>query len=405
MERLSGHTARRIALAAQGFADAPVSDASRPSALARVLSRTALLQMDSVSVIARAHHLPAFSRLGPYPIARLHEAAWGKRQTRTLFEYWAHEASLLPMALQPLLRWRMARAEAGGGTYGALKGYAGEKRPVALAILERIRAEGPLAASDLEGMKGSGGWWGWSEGKGALEWLFWAGLVTTATRRASFERVYDLPERVLPASVLDLPTPPEPDAHRALMERAARALGVATSGDLRDYFRQKPADAAPALATLVEEGVLIPVEVQGWDKPAFLHREARRPRRVEASALLAPFDPVVWFRPRTERLYDFRYRLEIYTPAQKREHGYYVLPFLLGDRLVARVDLKRDKAAGILHVQAAHAEPHAPAHTAEALGAQLNSMARWLGLERVVAHPRGDLSTALAEAVELQGPP
>ena len=205
MERLSGHTARRIALAAQGFADAPVSDASRPSALARVLSRTALFQMDSVSVIARAHHLPAFSRLGPYPVARLHEAAWGKRNTRTLFEYWAHEASLLPMALQPLLRWRMARAEAGGGTYGALKGYAGEKRPVALAILERIRAEGPLAASDLEGMKGSGGWWGWSEGKGALEWLFWAGLVTTATRRPSFERVYDLPraraarERARPA--------------------------------------------------------------------------------------------------------------------------------------------------------------------------------------------------------------
>ena len=404
MERLSGDSARRIALAAQGFADPPV-DAARPSSLARVLRRTGLLQIDSVSVVARAHHLPPFSRLGPYPIARLHEAAWGAGRTRTLFEYWAHEASLLPLEMHPLLRWRMARARSGAGTYGALKAFAGEKRPVADAILERIRQEGALAASDLDGMKGSGGWWGWSEGKGALEWLFWAGLVTTATRRSSFERVYDLPERVIPSAVLDLPTPTDADAHRALLERAARSLGVAASGDLRDYFRQSPADAAPALASLVEEGVLIPVEVRGWDSPAFLHRDARRPRRVEAAALLAPFDPVVWFRPRTERLFGFRYRLEIYTPAEKREHGYYVLPFLLGDRLVARVDLKRDKAAGLLLVQAAHAEPHAPSHTAEALVGRLNAMARWLGLERVVVNPRGDLAPALAQAVALAGPP
>ena len=401
MQRLSGNAARRIALAAQGFADPPLSDVSRRPALARVLKRTALIQVDSVSVLARAHYLPAFSRLGPYPRSLLEEAAWGKRPA--LFEYWAHEASLLPVETQSLLRWRMARAERGEGIWKGLKVFAAERRPEAEVILKRIRDEGPLAASDLEGMKGQGGWWGWSEGKAALEWLFWSGLITTRTRRASFERVYDLPERVLPAAVLATPTPSEADAHRALMERAARSFGVATAQDLRDYFRQKPEDAAPTLASLVEEGTLIPVEVQGWGKPAFLHKDARIPRRIEACALLAPFDPVVWFRPRNERLFDFRYRLEIYTPAEKREHGYYVLPFLLGDRIAARVDLKRDAAKGVLHVFSAHKEADAPPHTADALAGGLHRMAGWLGLERVQAHGRGDLAADLAAALALTG--
>lgn len=396
MLRLSGDSARRIALAAQGFADPAPADVTTRSALSRVLKRTALIQMDSVSVLARAHYLPLFSRLGPYPRALLEEAAWGKR--RSLFEYWAHEASLLPLDLQPLLRWRMARAERGEGTYGRMRIFAGERRPEAMALLRRIEQEGPLAASDLEGQKGRGGWWGWSEGKVALEWLFWSGLITTRTRRASFERVYDLAERALPRAVTEAPTPPEAEAHRALIERAARSFGVATAADLRDYFRQSPADARPAIDSLVEEGLLIPVEVKGWPQPAFLHRDARKPRRLEAQALLAPFDPVVWFRPRNERLFDFSYRLEIYTPAEKRRHGYYVLPFLLGDRIVARVDLKRDAAAGALQVLSAHREPHAPPHTAEALLGELRRMADWLGLAEVKVHPRGDLSAALLQA-------
>ena len=397
MMRLSGDSARRVALAAQGFADSAYSDVARRPALTRVLKRVGLIQLDSVSVLARAHYLPLYSRLGPYPRTLLEEASWGRR--RVLFEYWAHEASLLPFDMHPLLRWRMARAERGEGTWGRLKAFAGERRGEAEAILKRIEADGPLAASDLDGMKGSGGWWGWSEGKVALEWLFWAGLITTRTRRASFERVYDLPQRVLPAHVLAAPTPSESDAHRALIERAARAFGVATAADLRDYFRQGPGDAKPAIESLVEEGVLIPVEVEGWDRPAFLHHAARIPRRVEAQALLAPFDPLVWFRPRTERLFQMRYRLEIYTPQAKREHGYYVLPFLLGDRIVARVDLKRDKAADTLQVLAVHREPSAPALTAEALATELRRMAGWLGVSQVRVHDRGDLSADLRQAM------
>lgn len=397
MLKLSCNAARRLALGAQGFGAGAAPDAGRRTALTRVLKHTQLLQMDSVSVLARAHYLPLFSRLGPYPRALLEEAAWGRRPI--LFEYWAHEASLLPLETQPLLRWRMARAERGQGVWNGLKVFAKERRSEADALLARVAAEGPMAASDLEGMKGAGGWWGWSDGKGALEWLFWAGLLTTRTRRPSFERVYDLPDRVLPAEVLARPTPPEGEAHRALIERAARAFGVATAADLRDYFRQKPEDATPAIESLVEEGVLIPVEVEGWGRPAFLHRDARPRRRIEAQALLAPFDPLVWFRPRAERLFDFRYRLEIYTPQAKREHGYYVLPFLLGDRIVARVDLKRDKAAETLQVFAAHKEAHAPPHTAEALAQSLCSMAAWLEVAEVKAHPRGDLAPALIEAL------
>jgi uncharacterized protein len=392
-ERLSLAEARRIALAAQGFA------APRPSGridrrhLQRVLEHTALLQIDSVNVLARAHYLPLYARLGAYPRALLEEAAWGRN--KTLFEYWAHEASLLPLHLQPLLRWRMARAARGQGVYGRLKPFAGERRADADAVLQRLASEGPLAASDLDGAKGGGGWWGWSDAKSALEWLFWSGRITTATRRPSFERVYDLTERVLPQPVLDQPTPGEPDAHRRLLHLAARAHGVATAGDLRDYFRLSPADAAPRLTELVEAGELVEARVEGWSQPAYLDPQARRPRRVRARALLAPFDPLIWERSRTERLFGVRYRIEIYTPADKRLHGYYVLPFLLGERLAARVDLKADRQAGRLLVQGAHAEPDAPAETATELAAELAVMAGWLGLERVEVRPSGALAAAL----------
>jgi uncharacterized protein YcaQ len=364
--------------------------------LRRVLARTALLQIDSVNVLTRAHYLPLFSRLGAYPRALLEAAAWGR--PRSLFEYWAHEASLLPLDLHPLLRWRMARAEQ-GGTWTGLREFAGPRRPEADALLRRIETNGPLAASDLDGPRGEGGWWGWSEGKRALEWLFWSGRITTATRRGSFERVYDLAERVIPAAVLAIPTPSDADAHRDLIRISARSLGVATAGDLRDYFRLSPQDFRSRLAELVEAGELVAVNVEGWRQIAFLDPAARLPRRIAAKALLAPFDPVVWERDRTQRLFGLRYRIEIYTPAHKRLHGYYVLPFLLGDSIAARVDLKSDRAAGVLRVQGAHAEPDAPGHLAQALAGELALMARWLDLDRVEVGGPGDLSRALAAAV------
>lgn len=381
-ERVSLSLARRIALAAQGFGR-PRPERVTWRHVGANLARLGLHQIDSVNVLARAHYLPAFSRLGAYDRGLIDRAAWGRRSERRLFEYWAHEASLLPLEMHPLLRWRMAQAERGEIGWGSLKAYAGERRAEAEAVLARIRAEGPLAASDFEEGKGKGGWWAWGDGKRTLEWLFWAGLVTTATRRPSFERVYDLPERVIPAAFLALPTPAEADAQRALVAHAAAALGVATETDLRDYFRLKPEPARRAVAELVEEGVLLPVAIEGRSRPAYLHRDARRPRRIGGQALLAPFDPLIWERSRAERLFGFRYRIGIYTPAEKREHGYYVLPFLMDDRLVARVDLKADRKASRLLVQATTFEPGAPAGTRERLDRELVLMARWLGLDSV----------------------
>jgi len=372
----------------------PISQAH----LKRVIERLALHQIDSVNVLVRAHYLPLFSRLGAYPREALDRVTWGPKSKRRLFEYWAHEASLLPLDLQPLLRWRMARAERGIGVWGNVKPFAGEKRAEADAILKRIADEGPLAASDIAETRGQGGWWGWSETKQALEYLFWSGLITTATRRTSFERVYDLPERVLPRAILDTPAPAEADAQRALLARSAKALGIATAGDLRDYFRLKPNDASPRIDELVEDGTLLPVAVRGWKQQAYLHRDVKVPRRISGQALLAPFDPLIWERARTERLFDLRYRIEIYVPAEKRVHGYYVLPFLMDGRIVARVDLKADRQAGSLIVQRAHREAQAPAETAERLKTELALMAGWLGLDRVAVAAGGALADALREA-------
>jgi hypothetical protein len=392
-ETLSLAAGRRIALAAQGFGRARPSGGLDQGHLRRVLDRTQLLQIDSVNVVARAHYLPLFARLGAYPRALLDAAAWGK--PRRLFEYWGHEASLLPLELHPLLRWRMARAERGEGMWRRMRAFAGERRPEAEAVLARIAAEGPLAASDFVAQEKRSGWWEWSDAKTALEWLFWAGKITTAARRPSFERLYDLTERVIPAKILALPTPSQEDAERALIERSARALGIATAGDFRDYFRLKPEQAKPRIAELVEAGTLIPVQVERWSQQAYLHAEARRPRKVGASALLAPFDPLVWARSRTERLFGLRYRIEIYTPAEKRVHGYYVLPFLHGERLAALVDLKADRQAGLLRVQAAHGDGGAAADACETLAAELRLMAEWLGLGGVEVAERGDLAAPL----------
>jgi uncharacterized protein YcaQ len=395
VEKVSARHARRIALAAQGFGSPPPAAAPDRRRLRRVVGRLGLLQIDSVNVLVRAHYLPLFSRLGAYEQGLIDRAAYDGRR-RVLFEYWGHEASLLPIELHPHLRWRMARAENGLGIYGGLARFGRERRAFIDAVLAEVAARGPLRASELEGGgRGKGSWWGWSEGKRALEWLFWAGLVTTATRRG-FERIYDLPERALPRSVLAMPTPPADEAQRRLLRIAAGALGIATERDLREYFRLPVADARARLAELIETGNLVPVRVEGWANDAYLDAGARWPRRIEASALLSPFDSLLFERARAERLFGFRYRIEIYTPAGRRAHGYYVLPFLLGERLVARVDLKAARLASRLQVQAAHAEPGIDhGAVAAALMAQLNAMAAWLGLERVEVVPRGDLAPAL----------
>lgn len=386
-ESLSLTEARRIALAAQGFARARPARVGAADVV-RTVRALGLLQIDSVNVLVRSHYLPLYSRLGAYRAPLLDEAAYAGTRRR-LFEYWGHEASLLPVESQPNLRWRMARARDGIGVWGGVARFGREHPTVCAAVLEEIRQRGPLGVSDLRGGgRRRGGWWGWSEGKVALEWLFWTGQVSTHGRR-HFERIYDLAERVLPPAVVGAPTASTEEQQRALLRIAAGALGIAAERDLRDYFRLPLADARARIAELVEAGELRPVAVEHWKGPAYLAASARVPRRVDARALLSPFDSLVWERNRTERLFDFRYRLEIYTPAHSREHGYYVLPFLLGDRLVARVDLKSDRARGVLRVIAAHCEAGAdPAAVAGPLRDELALLATWLGLGRVAVSRR-----------------
>ncbi len=356
----------------------------------RTVRRLGLLQIDSVNVLVRAHYLPLFSRLGAYSPSALDDEAY-KGRRRSLFEYWGHECSLIPVKMHPLFRWRMAAAERGEGLYRDIVEFADGHRDLIDRILFEIEANGPRKASEIDAADNSvSGWWEWGSAKQALEWLFWTGRVTTARRgNAGFARIYDLTERVLPAAIMDLPTPAPEVAQRELVRHAIAALGVATETDLRDYFRLSAGDAKQRIAELAEAGELLAVEVEGWDRPAYVAPNARVPRRIEARALLAPFDPLVWERARAERLFGFRYRLEIYTPAPKRVHGYYVLPFLLGDRLVARLCLKSDRAASVLRVNSAHLEPGVESSdVAEPLAAELADMARWLALENVRA-PNG----------------
>lgn len=374
---VSASEARRIALTAQGFNGLSRNGKVTTAPMRKVINQLGRLQIDSVNVLVRAQYVPVFSRLGLYDRAVL-DALIAK--SGRYFEYWGHEASILPVDLHPLLRWRMADARNGKRVWRPLEAYAGEKRREADALLNRIRAEGPLAASDLAGSKAARGMWVWSEAKHALEWLFWAGVIAATHRRSNFERVYDLPERVLPRDILQQPTPDEADAKRALLARSARALGIATADDLRDYYRISTTDARLQLEQLVEEGTILPVRVQGWKQQAYLHKDALAGRSIKGAALLSPFDPLIWYRPRTERLFDFRYRLEIYTPAHKREYGYYVLPFLLDGAIVARVDLKADRKNGVLVVQQLHMEPNAPKHTFERLVDELRLTGLWLGL-------------------------
>jgi uncharacterized protein YcaQ len=401
VDRLSLPVARRVALAAQGFAELRPRGTPDRRHLRRVVSRNGLLQIDSVNVFERAHYLPLFSRLGPYAKDLVDRAAYRDRE---LFEYWGHEASLLPVSTHPYLRWRMARAEALEEGWGGPLRVMREQPELVAHVLVLIEAEGPMSAGELsttlahEAHTG-GPWWDWSPAKVALEYLFWAGRVTTSTRR-SFERVYDLTERVIPSEVLAVPTPSREDAQRELVRIAARAHGVATEKDLRDYFRLRVDEGGAAVRSLVEDGELLRIEVEGWKAPAYLWPDARVPRRVRASALLSPFDPLVWERSRTSRLFGFDYRIEIYVPAAKRVHGYYVLPFLHDEALCARVDLKAERKDGVLRVAAAWLEPGCDAEsTASALGVELWEAATWQGLSDVVVEPRGDLSEALAKAL------
>jgi uncharacterized protein YcaQ len=397
---MSAARARRIALAAQGFDVArPIGKVDRRH-VRRVFARVGLIQIDSVNVIVRSQELPLFARLGPHRRDLLPAMV----EDGELFEYWGHEASLLPVETFPYLRWRMEAAGAKAAGWNGLIRLARERPDYVEAVYDEVRERGLVSAGELDdpGDK-SGPWWGWRHGKQALEYLFWCGRLS-ARRRSSFERVYDLTERMIAPEILARPVPSEADAQKELLVLAARSQGIGTARDLADYFRINIPIARRLVAELADEGRLVPVRVEGWREPAFLHPEARTPRRIDARALLSPFDSLVWERARTERLFGFRYRLEIYTPAPKRVYGYYVLPFLLGDALVARVDLKADRADGALLVRGAFAEAgHDPLAIAEPLAEELALLGGWLGLERVVVQDNGDLAPALRGAVGSKG--
>ncbi|HYZ98412.1 MAG TPA: crosslink repair DNA glycosylase YcaQ family protein [Acidimicrobiales bacterium] len=397
---MSLRDARRVALGAQGLAEPRPRGRVDRRHFRRVLDRLATVQLDSVNVLTRSHELVFFARLGGYDREALTRWLWGSRE---VFEYWGHEASLHPVGRHPLLRWRMAGEHAWGG----VRQVARDNPELVAAALAEVTARGPVVIGDLDVHRSSArteSWWGWGEGKRVVEHLFHTGQIT-AVRRNGFSRAYLPAERWLPVDVLAAPTPDEADAHRELLLVAARAHGVGTARDLADYYRLRIPEATPLLEDLVAGGALVPVRVEGWGQPAYLHPEARLPRRrLRARALLSPFDSLIWERRRTERLWGFQYRIEIYTPAAKRTHGYYVLPFLLDESLVGRVDLKADRGAGVLRVRAAWAEDGLGGtereRVAAELAAELGEMAAWLGLaEGVAIERRGDLATDLRAAV------
>ncbi|GAA5055819.1 crosslink repair DNA glycosylase YcaQ family protein [Nocardia callitridis] len=365
-----------------------------------VVSKTQLLQLDSVSSVVRAHYAPVFSRIGAYDRDLLDQAAWsdGPRRPRRLVEYWAHEAALIPVEDWPLMRWRMARYEYGRWT--SMRAAVENNPALGKDILEVIAEVGAATAGtverhlELDKPRTKGSWWNRTDTKMICEQLFAIGALSVG-KRVGFARHYDLAERVLPSAVLTREVAEE-DAVRELILRAATAHGVGTEADLRDYYRLKRAQTEPAIAELVDAGELIPVTVEGWDKPAYLRAGTPTPRRVEGAALLCPFDPLIFFRARTERMFDFHYRIEIYTPEHKRVHGYYVFPFLLNGELVGRVDLRAERASGRLVVPGAFAEPgHDTPATASALTGALREMADWLELDEVVIGDRGNLAALL----------
>ena len=394
-ESISIGSARRIALAAQGF------DVPRPSGridrrhLSRAMGSMGVLQIDSVNVLVRSQELPLFSRLGAHPRDLIPQAT----AKGDLFEYWAHVAAHVPTAHHRLWRWKMNGTH--GGAWGAARDLL-ERRPgYADSILERIRERGAVTAGELSERRGpKGPWWDWDDAKEALEYLFMCGRLTATRRASDFARLYDLPERVIPREHLDAPAATRDEAHRELAELAARSLGVGTAYDIADYYRLALRDVKPRLDELIEDGRIAPVKVEGWREIGYRHRDAREPRRIDASALLSMFDPVVWNRRRDERLFDFHYRIEIYTPAPRRKFGYYVLPFLHGERIVARVDVKADRPAGVLRVPGLYAEDGVDqTKVASALATELRTMAEWLELDSISIGRRGDLSDPVRRAL------
>jgi uncharacterized protein YcaQ len=393
--QLSLAQARRIALAAQGFATPRPTGRTDRRHLRKVLDHIGLIQIDSVNVLVRSQELPLFSRLGSHDRTLIPSAT----KAGELFEYWGHEAAHVRTEHHRLWRWKMEQSVS--GPWRSAEELLKKRRSYVDEVFQRVVAEGPVAAGELsERTEKKGAWWDWDHAKLALEYLFMTGRLTATRRPNDFARLYDLPERVIPSEHLNAPSPTEHDAHRELLDMAGRAVGVGTARDIADYFRLKFTTAKPRIDELVESGRLLPAVVGGSRHKVYVHAEARLPRSVEARALLSMFDPVVWFRPRAEWLFDFHYRIEIYTPAERRKYGYYVLPFLLGDRLVARVDLKADRANGTLLVPGVFGEDHAdPKSVAPALAEELSVMAQWLNLDSIRVGTKGDLAKAVRSAL------
>ena len=380
-DSLSIADARRIALAAQGFDTARPKTKATQRHVDALISRLGVIQIDSVNVLVRSQELPLFARLGNHDRNAIPRAT----QQQKLFEYWGHEAAHLPVDVHPLFRWKMKAARTGKIAHWGLTSFYEENKAFVRRTLKYVEQHGPTTARELSTRtEKKGTWWDWDEAKVALEYLFLTGELMSRGRGSDFARVYDLPERVLPQRIIDAPTPSEHEARKQLLVRSAIAQGVATAGDLADYYRQKLATVKPLIADLVEEGELRVVAVDGWAEKAFVHRAAKLPKQLHATALLSPFDSLVWCRPRNERLFNFHYRIEIYTPKEKRKFGYYVLPFMMNGEMVGRVDMKADRSRGELLAQRVHTEKGVKRSSInEALTAELAVMATWLGLDRV----------------------
>jgi uncharacterized protein YcaQ len=380
-DSLSIADARRIALAAQGFDTARPKTKATQRHVDALISRLGVIQIDSVNVLVRSQELPLFARLGNHDRNAIPKAT----EAQKLFEYWGHEAAHLPVSLHPLFRWKMDAARTGKVTHWGLTSFYEENKAFVKRTLKHVTTNGPTTSRELSTRtEKKGTWWDWDEAKVALEYLFLTGQLMSRGRGTDFARIYDTPERVLPQQIIDAATPSEHDARKELLLRSAIAQGVATAGDLADYYRQKLATVKPLIAELIEEGELRTVAVDGWTEKAFVHRNAKPPKQLHATALLSPFDSLVWCRPRNERLFNFHYRIEIYTPKEKRKFGYYVLPFMMNGEMVGRVDLKADRANSALLAYSVHTEKGVKRSSInEALHAELRAMATWLELDQV----------------------
>ena len=382
LDTLSIADARALALAAQGFDTPRPADKATQRHVNSLISRLGVIQIDSVNVLVRSQELPLFSRLGNHDRNAIPKAT----ESQKIFEYWGHEAAHLPVEIHPLFRWRMEAARLGKARHWGLTSFYDDNKAFVKRMLKHVEKNGPTTSRELgTRTEKKGTWWDWDESKTALEYLFLTGQLMSRGRGTDFARIYDTPERVLPQRIIDAPTASEHDARKQLLTRSAIAQGVANAGDLADYYRQKPAAVKPLITELLEEGELREVAVDGWTEKAFVHRSAKLPKQLHATALLSPFDSLVWCRPRNERLFDFHYRIEIYTPKEKRKFGYYVLPFMMNGQMVGRVDLKADRANSKLLVHSVHTEKGVKRSTInDSLNNELRAMALWLGLDKVV---------------------